>query len=239
MGVASFFYFHIVSSTYILLFLLKSNVEYEQFVSQKEFPINLFLSLVSGFLGFSLSIPIVIPLFGLSLFGLFVSAGFFDSASVTDGILVSIIGVTSYLTGFFVKASDNFTKSGGKVIAVLEGLKMYIKAAELQSLKDEPKPSSKQFSDVYPYAFMFGLETEWADKFQKLMPTWEEDNDYDSRWYRDRNPSTRDDFFSKTFQKQFSKAANYRPPSTSGPSGSSFSSGSSGGGGGGGGGGGW
>ena len=66
-----------------------------------------------------------------------------------------------------------------------------------------------------------------------------ENNDYNSRWYRDRNPSTRDDFFSKTFQKQFSKAANYRPPSTSGPSGSSFSSGSSGGGGGGGGGGGW
>lgn len=50
----------------------------------------------------------------------------------------------------------NYSISGGKFMIELEGLKMYIKAAERQTLQVEPEPSGKQFSAIYPYEFAMG-----------------------------------------------------------------------------------
>ena len=46
--------------------------------------------------------------------------------------------------------------SVGKIMIELEELRMYIKAAERQTLQAEPEPSGKQFSAIYPYAFAMG-----------------------------------------------------------------------------------
>jgi len=115
----------------------------------------------------------------------------------------------------------NYSKSGGSIIGQLEGLKMYIKAAEHYSLEDEPRPTEEQFTAIYPYAFAMGLETVWANKFKRELEAADLSDSLGLYWYGGSY---------RRFENSFSEAANYSPPS---------SDGSSGGGGGGGGGGGW
>ena len=50
-------------------------------------------------------------------------------------------------------------------MAKMEGLKMYIRAAEQNSLKNEPRLSGEKFTEIYPYAFAMGLQAIWATKF--------------------------------------------------------------------------
>ena len=135
---------------------------------------------------------------------------------------------------FFARVHiNNYSTAGAETAAELEGLRMYIRAAERGALKDEPEPDFKHFSDVYPYAFALGLHTEWAERFDRELKGWleahREDDSY--LWYGSGIGS-----FHSTldrFESNVSKNLNYSSSSSSG--GSSFS----GGGGGGGGGGGW
>ena len=114
----------------------------------------------------------------------------------------------------------NYSKSGGSIIGQLEGLKMYIKAAEHYSLEDEPRPTEEQFTAIYPYAFAMGLETVWANKFKRELKAADSSDSLGLYWYGGSY---------RRFENSFSEAANYSPPSSDGSSG----------GGGGGGGGGW
>ena len=50
-------------------------------------------------------------------------------------------------------------------MAKMEGLKMYIRAAEQNSLKNEPQLSGETFTEIYPYAFAMGVQVIWATKF--------------------------------------------------------------------------
>ncbi|MEL0326403.1 MAG: hypothetical protein VXA09_05305, partial [Burkholderiaceae bacterium] len=81
--------------------------------------------------------------------------------------IVVLFGGLLLIVNFYIiyKELKNYSSSGGGILTKLEGLRMYIKAAEAASLSEEPLPSAKQFSDVYPYAFAMGLNTIWANRF--------------------------------------------------------------------------
>ena len=114
---------------------------------------------------------------------------------------------------------------------------MYIKAAEHQMFEDEPEPSGKQFTEIYPYAFAMGLNMVWADKFSKELAEWASISNAGTDWYSSDNSNSSDNFENSfsSFETDFSEAANYTPPSSSG-SGDGGGGGGDGGGGGGGGG---
>ena len=102
----------------------------------------------------------------------------------------------------------------------LEGLKMYILAAEHQSLSEEPEPTPEQFSKIYPYAFAMGLNTVWAGKFSKELAEWASVSNASTSWYNSDKRNRNDNFENsvKSFDANFSEAANYSPPSSSGSS---------------------
>ncbi len=127
----------------------------------------------------------------------------------------------------------NYTQSGADLAAELEGLKLYIKAAEHGELQEEPEPDYVRFSLIYPYAFALGLNAIWATKFANVLASWATAGVVADPWYGRHHSSFEDDLSS--FETDFQSAAGYSPSSSSGSGGSSFS----GGGGGGGGGGGW
>jgi len=73
------------------------------------------------------------------------------------------------------------TKQGVMAKEDLLGLKMYIKAAEIDRIKfhNAPAKSPEKFEELLPYAIIFGLEKEWATEFEdiyKTPPTWYDGN---------------------------------------------------------------
>ncbi len=192
------------------------------------------LAVVSYFLP---RITVIFSVFGSAVF-LWIMFGL----SYNPGAIFIFFGFISLASSFFIITTKmkNYSVEGGKIMSDIEGLKMYIKAAEHQTLKGEPEASAKQFSSLYPYAFAMGLETVWADKFSKKLAVWADSTDTqnDAYWYYSRHRMA-DELGSgslSSFEASFAGAANYSPPSSSG---NGFSSSGSGGGGGGGGGGGW
>ena len=81
--------------------------------------------------------------------------------------LVLIFGGILLLLNFYIIYIHlkNYSVSGGRIMAKMEGLKMYIKASEQNNLKNEPQLSGEKFTDIYPYAFAMGLQAIWAPKF--------------------------------------------------------------------------
>jgi|SaaInlStandDraft_1057018.scaffolds.fasta_scaffold22349_2 uncharacterized membrane protein len=216
-------------------------------ISAASFSFNLLFSypflemlILFGFLaaGFYFS-PVSTLILSFIAFGSFV----LGINSIAQTILI-LLGFAALAVSFYIILTKmkNYTVEGGKIMSDIEGLKMYIKAAEHQTLKGEPEPSAKQFSSLYPYAFAMGLETVWADKFSAKLAQWASaaDTRNHAYWYYSRHLMTDNNSSGSlsNFETSFAGAANYSPPSSSG-SGFSFSGGSSGGGGGGGGGGGW
>ena len=59
---------------------------------------------------------------------------------------------------FFVPKIKNYSRSGGRIVSQLEGLKMYILAAEHQSLSEEPEPNSRTIFKNLSLRFCNGTE---------------------------------------------------------------------------------
>ncbi|MDD4409310.1 MAG: DUF2207 domain-containing protein [Candidatus Pacebacteria bacterium] len=68
------------------------------------------------------------------------------------------------------------TIKGVEAKEYLEGLKKYISVAEIERIKfhNAPEKSPEHFEELLPYAIIFGLEKEWAKKFESLtyQPNW-------------------------------------------------------------------
>ena len=140
--------------------------------------------------------------------------------------IVVLFGGLLLIVNFYIiyKELKNYSSSGGSILTKLEGLRMYIKAAEAASLSEEPLPSAKQFSDVYPYAFAMGLNTIWASRFANQLSIWQGSKNPVVSWYVSGDLGSFENS-SSSFDSALRAAANYNSPSS--------------GGGGGGGGGGW
>lgn len=179
---------------------------------------------------------ILMPIFFIFQVGGFVLnvVGNADVQSLLSNIPVMLaFGLSTVALMMIPRHFKNYTQSGAEMAAELEGLKLYIKAAEHGELQEEPEPDYRRFSLIYPYAFALGLNAVWAGKFANEMASWAAAGAVVDPWYGMHHNRFEDNLDS--FESGFQSAANYSPSSSSGSGGSSFS----GGGGGGGGGGGW
>lgn len=154
-------------------------------------------------------------------------------------IVAIIIGYTLYV----------LTDKGLALKRYLEGLKLYIKVAEVERLKmlqspegaqkidnldtNDPKQLVKLYERTLPYAILFGQEEEWNNQLGRYY----ESLGGQPEWYSGSNTVFNAAVFSSAMNS-FSATSSYTSASSS-TSGGSSGGGSSGGGGGGGGGGGW
>lgn len=160
-----------------------------------------------------------------------------------------LVGMIScnLLFAYLLKAPTPF---GRQLKDKIEGLKLYIKTAEVDRLNllHPPKQNLAHYEALLPYAIALGLENEWGARFAKQLELAQsQPGGYHPDWYLGSQFSSGDfsdnmSDFSGRLNGTISTAMT--TPSSSGSSGGSsggFSSGGgfSGGGGGGGGGGGW
>ena len=172
---------------------------------------------------------------------------------------LSLLGL-NLLFGYLMRSP---TLYGRHLIDEVEGLRLYMKAAEEHrlNLMNPPSMDKNHFESLFPYALALGLENRWAEQFANLFntqkPTADGDqSSYQPSWFDSHHHSQFSDLTlsSATRAMGRSMAAAAVSPSTSSGGSSSYSSssgyssssssysssgGSSGGGGGGGGGGGW
>lgn len=158
-------------------------------------------------------------------------------------IIAGIVAVQGYVI-------RPLTDKGLELRRYLEGLKKYIKAAEVDRIKFLQGPDTAQkigesvdvknpgqlvklYERVLPYAILFGLEKDWSKRLGEYYESAQTSPD----WYSG-NAVFNAVVFSSAMNS-FSLAASYSGGSSSSSSGGSSGGGSSGGGGGGGGGGGW
>jgi uncharacterized membrane protein YgcG len=154
--------------------------------------------------------------------------------------LVSTILLYSvYAHSLLSRAVFRHTPLGAKALAEIEGLRLYMMAAEQHRLNllNPPGQTPEHFEKLLPYAMALGVSNEWCKKFATVLaaahyqPTWSDSTFDDRNWGS----------FNSSFAKPFSDSMrdSMTDKSSSGDSGGSGGGGSSGGGGGGGGGRGW
>ena len=150
-----------------------------------------------------------------------------------------------FLNVLFFKLMKNYTPEGRKLMDRLEGLRMYMSAAEKGRIKalarvDMPEDTPRHFESLLPYAIALGVEKEWAAHFDEILKKAQ----YDPQWYTGAYPVYT--LGAGSFMTGLSgglgsavASSSVAPGSGSGFSGGGGGGGFSGGGGGGGGGGGW
>lgn len=164
---------------------------------------------------------------------------------ITLGPVLFIAGLTALIMSVTLWP---LTDKGVALLRYLEGLKMYIKAAEVDRLKmlqspdgaqkvqvsaDDPAQLVKLYERVLPYAVLFGLEKQWNERIGKYY----ESIGQTPEWFASQSGVFNAVLFSSAMSS-FVTTSNYSS-AISPSSGGSAGGGSSGGGGGGGGGGGW
>ena len=171
------------------------------------------------------------PLYPIGILAILGTIAF--SFAITLVSLLYYIGFLIILISLYVLFTKmkNYSTSGGKAVIQLEGLKMYIKAAEHQMFEDEPEPSRRQFTEIFPYAFAMGLNTVWADKFSRELALWA--NVSTTGTSEHSTSFTNFENSISSFETDFSGAANYTPASSSDGGGGGGGDGGGGGGGGG------
>ncbi len=142
--------------------------------------------------------------------------------------LIGLAGVAAVVWAVWASAT-RLTSKGIETIAKVLGFRKFLQATEKDRLDmlNAPSLQPEIFEKFLPYAMVFGVEKQWAEKFEKLynlQPTWFEG--YPSGM----NAVLLADSLNH-FGSSFASAA--APPTSSGVGGGGFSGGGSGGGGGG------
>ncbi len=145
------------------------------------------------------------------------------------GIAMAAI-VVNFLFLYLLKAP---TKAGRAVLDQIEGMKMFLSAAEKDRLNRMTAidKTAANYEKFLPYAIALGVARQWAEQFAQVFREGDGQRDYRPRWYHGTVLAGAGMAgFGSSFSSSLSSAIS---------SSSSSSGGSSGGGGGGGGGGGW
>ncbi len=180
--------------------------------------------------------PLIFAVFGA--FFLFILGVVFGVDTIgAVGFTVALL-----IVSFFSRIMPVYTQEGRKTVTAIEGLVMYMRAAERDrlALLNPPDRTPEHFEALLPYAFALGCAKTWADSFASVLAS----ASYNPAWQENGGMS-----YSPRFTDSLSKGINssvshYQSKQSSSSSssysgGSGFSGGSSGGGGGGGGGRGW
>jgi len=177
-------------------------------------------------------------LFALPFLGawLLIGGAFLKSASVA---LLAVVVLFPIINLVFLILLRAYTPKGRAVLDKIEGLKMYMEAAERERLDamNPPDKTPELFEKLLPYAIALGVEQRWSEQFADVLAKAQEDG-YRPGWYDGAFVAGGIAGFASSMGSSISGAIS----SASTPPGSSSGSGgggSSGGGGGGGGGGGW
>jgi len=94
-------------------------------------------------------------------------------------IIVSVSGLCSLIILLSRKLLPKYSKEGRKLIAEVEGLKLYINTTrKLQIVNSLPIKTPEIFERLLPWAFAFGLEKTLADKFKDSL----EEVNYSPKW---------------------------------------------------------
>jgi len=161
----------------------------------------------------------------------FVLAAFTPYGFIGLGLLVAAI-VLFFVSGSFPAR----TGKGSAALSRLQGLKLYISQAEAAQIQFQER--IRVFSELMPYAIVFGLAEHWANVFQRIGAFNGTTGGPELYWYGGLYGGFGGFHNSiNAFSSQVGTAISSSPPSSSGSSG--FGGGFSGGGGGGGGGGSW
>lgn len=174
-------------------------------------------------------------------FAALVTAGKFFT--VTLAIIIIILFVLAFIMQYiFYKIMPAYTKEGRKVLDHILGFKMYLTTAEEKRF-DQLNPPEKTlalFEKYLPYAIALECQSQWSDKFEKILDEAITNDNYHPTYYSGSNNMSFHSMssgLSSGLSGAISSAST--APSSSSGGGSSSGGSSSGGGGGGGGGGGW
>ncbi len=153
------------------------------------------------------------------------------------GLIICII-----IQKIYYRIIKAYTGEGRKTMDLIEGFRMYLRAADEQRINamNPPKKTIELYEKYMPYAIALNCEIEWGKQFEDIITTASVTPSASGISSMHRSFNDRNDFgssFSSGLSGTISSASS--PPSSSSGGGSSFGGGSSGGGGGGGGGGGW
>ncbi len=104
-----------------------------------------------------------------------------------DPIVTAGVVVAGAIAFFFSGIMSVPTGKGGKVLAEIEGLKMYMGTAERHRLAvlNPPDETPQHFEELLPYAFALDCAQTWADRFSGILakaaykPEWNEMRDAD------------------------------------------------------------
>jgi uncharacterized membrane protein YgcG len=107
---------------------------------------------------------ISLPFPGAGVFRM-TQGGFFDTPYWVIPLLMLCVAV------FFVYIMKAPSKKAKGLLDEIDGLRMYIKAAEEERLKmiDSPEDTPEVFQRLLPYAMVFGLDQEWCDRFAEQI----------------------------------------------------------------------
>ena len=162
-------------------------------------------------------------------------------AMATSFWTIGILGAIVCINLLFYHLLKAPTRMGREVMDRIEGMKMYLTAAEKDRLDtmNPPERTPALFEKFLPYALALDVENQWAEQFaDQLSLSERQDHGYAPKWYIGSSVHV----FSPGGLSGFTGALTGAIASSSSSPGSSSGSGgggSSGGGGGGGGGGGW
>ncbi len=87
----------------------------------------------------------------------------------------ALLCALAYLAGmwgmaFYVPLIRNITPAGKELFAYIDGFKKYMKTAEIYRIAaSSPLEAERIFCNFLPYAFAFGLENQWMEKFGKIL----------------------------------------------------------------------
>jgi hypothetical protein len=93
---------------------------------------------------------------------------------------VTISGLCYYLISLFRKLLAKYSREGKKLVAAVEGLKLYINYSEKSRIEffNPPKETPEVFEKILPWAIALGLTRKWIDRFDSVLakakykPTW-------------------------------------------------------------------
>ena len=146
---------------------------------------------------------------------------FFEQNSQAVWFVSFFVGGLSAIT-VYARLIYRPTRQGQKVLAHMNGLKMFMQAVH----REYPKEIDfNKMEKLLPYAILFGLEKDWIEKMKKMTASF----DYQPDWYRGSRP-----FSYRCMRSLSSSVSSATAPRSSGSRGGGFSGGGFGGGGGGG-----
>lgn len=133
-------------------------------------------------------------------------------------LLILLLVIINVVYAFLIKA---YTKEGRKIKDEIEGFKLFIKTASEDEIKEQ---TPETFDKYFPYAYVLGLENEWAKKFESILQSYNYEPDWCTGMYI--GGAFRATAFTNSFSSSFERgisSASVHPSSSGG--GSGFSSG--------------